>query len=346
MGSGVKKRTGIERFLRVWNEKPLFSTGIVLLLLIVIQTLIIGFDYPSVGDWFDKWFRNWVNIISNNSYVGIISLGMTLVIISGGIDLAVGSTLACVGALMMVLLNTGSAGPLTQLGITGMPTVILSLAAGLLVGCLLGELTGVIVSKGRIPPFIATLGMMKILRSVTQYFMQGVTQIQLPEAFLAISAPVFGYRLMPIVYWMVMAAAIYMVSTKTVFGRRVYAVGSNERATRLSGVNVDKVKRRVYAVMGLCVSVATIVQVSRIGSMDYASTGSGYELDAIAAVIVGGTSMAGGKGSVMGTIIGMLIIAVMNNLLTLVGVHPFLREAFKGAIIIGAVLLQRKTKET
>ena len=111
-----------------------------------------------------------------------------------------------------------------------------------------------------------------------------------------------------------------------------------------TGVNVDKVKRRVYALMGFIVAISAVVQVSRIGSMDYANAGSGYELDAIAAVIVGGTSMAGGRGSVIGTVLGMLIIAVMNNLLNLIGVPPFLREAFKGAIVIGAVLLQRKEK--
>ena len=135
---------------------------------------------------------------------------------------------------------------------------------------------------------------------------------------------------------------MYVISKHTAFGRYIYAVGSNERTTRLSGINVDRVKRRVYVLMGVIVSIASIVQIARIGSMDYASAGSGYEMDAIAAVIIGGTSMSGGRGSIVGTVLGTLIIAVMNNLLTLIGVDPFLREAFQGAIVVAAVLMQRK----
>ena len=133
-----------------------------------------------------------------------------------------------------------------------------------------------------------------------------------------------------------------MVSKHTPFGRQIYAIGSNERTARLSGVNVEKVKTWIYVLMGALVSVTAVIQIARIGSMDYANAGSGYEMDAIAAVVVGGTSMAGGKGSIIGTVLGMLIIAVMNNLLNLMGVPPFLREAFKGFIVIAAVLLQKK----
>ena len=142
--------------------------------------------------------------------------------------------------------------------------------------------------------------------------------------------------------WIALALALHIIFTRTTFGRQVIAVGSNERATRLSGVNVNAIKRRIYALMGFLVSISAILQVSRIGSMDYANAGSGYEMDAISAVIVGGTSMMGGKGSIIGTVLGALIIAVMNNLLNLLGVPPFLREAFKGVIVIGAVLLQKK----
>ena len=130
------------------------------------------------------------------------------------------------------------------------------------------------------------------------------------------------------------------MSRYTPFGRHVYAVGSNERTARLSGVNVERVKGLIYVLMGALVAVTAVIQVSRIGSMDYANAGSGYEMDAIAAVVVGGTSMSG--GSILGTVLGMLIIAVMNNLLNLMGVPPFLREAFKGFIVIAAVLLQKK----
>ncbi len=135
---------------------------------------------------------------------------------------------------------------------------------------------------------------------------------------------------------------LHIVSQRTAFGRHVVAIGSNERAAKLSGIPVNRIKRRVYALMGMLVALSAVLQVSRIGSMDYANAGSGYEMDAIAAAIVGGTNMAGGRGSILGTVLGMLIIAVMNNLLNLMGVPPFLREAFKGVIVIGAVLLQKK----
>jgi ribose transport system permease protein len=135
---------------------------------------------------------------------------------------------------------------------------------------------------------------------------------------------------------------LHVIFSRTKFGRQVVAVGSNEKATKLSGVSVKSVKNRVYAIIGILVGLAAVIQVSRIGAMDYANAGSGYEMDAISAVIVGGTRMSGGKGSIIGTVLGTLIIAVMNNLLNLLGVPPFLREAFKGVIVIGAVLLQKK----
>lgn len=267
---------------------------------------------------------------------------MAFVIISGGIDLAVGSTLVAIGAIVMVLIDSSGRGLLAAFGISGGSAYCIAIVLGLAAGLLLGEFTGVIVTAGKIPPFIATLGTMKICRSVTQQFMQGYNPA-VPSPFLEIAnAQIAGQMIMPIVYWLVFAYALYVVSKKTAFGRHVYAVGSNERAAKLSGINVYTVKRRVYALMGLLVAVASVLQVSRIGAMDFANAGSGYEMDAIASVIVGGTSMSGGRGSVGGTVLGVLIIAVMNNLLNLLGVPPFLREACKGVIVIGAVLLQKK----
>ena len=151
-----------------------------------------------------------------------------------------------------------------------------------------------------------------------------------------------GKMLMPIIYWLLVAAILYVLSRKTVFGNHVIAVGSNERAAQLSGIAVKQVKRLVYVLSGALVAFASVIQICRIGSMDYSNAGSGFEMDAIAAVIVGGTRMSGGRGSIIGTMLGVLIIAVMNNLLNLLGVPPFLREAFKGIVVVVAVLLQRK----
>ena len=301
-----------------------------------------GFNFDSFGEWFTTWLQNWINILRNNSGIGIVALGMTFVILSGGIDLAVGSTLVVVGAVVMMMIDSGPMGILLGMGITGTLAYIIAIIVGIVLGILLGEINGLLITRGKLPPFIATLGTMKIFRSVTQHFMQGYTPV-VPKPFLNIaSVQIGGQLLMPIIYWVVLAVVLYVVSTKTTFGRQVIAVGSNERATKLSGINVNTIKRRVYVLTGLLVGIAAIVQVSRIGSMDYANAGSGYEMDAISAVIVGGTSMSGGKGTVIGTVFGTLIIAVMNNLLNLLGVPPFLREAFKGVIVIGAVLLQKK----
>lgn len=334
--------TRFSDFKQLWSTRPLVSTGISLLVMVILQTFALGFEFDSVGHWLSVWTQNWINILRNNAGIGIISLGMTLVIVSGGIDLAVGSTLVAIGAVLMMLIDTGKMGILLSLGIEGPMAYVIAIILSILMGILLGWLTGLLVTKGKLPPFIATLGTMKIFRSVTQHFMQGYTPT-IPKDFLNIASyEIGGQLLMPIIYWGVLAFALHIVSTRTTFGRQVIAVGSNERATKLSGVNVNKIKRSVYVLMGFLVSLASVIQVSRIGSMDYANAGSGYEMDAISAVIVGGTSMMGGKGTIVGTVIGTLIIAVMNNLLNLLGVTPFLREAFKGIIVIGAVLLQKK----
>ena len=312
--------------------------------MIVVQTaiMIYNFGEGSVGELLLSLLTNWLNILRNNAPVGIIALGMTFVIISGGIDLSVGSTLVAVGAMVMMVVDGSATGLLAGMGITGVPAYIIAIAVGLVFGALLGWLNGVLIAHGKLPPFIATLGTMQIFRSVTQHLTQHANP-SVPKGFLQIANLKIGsFYIMPILYWLAIAAVLYVVSKRTTFGRHVFAVGSNIRTARLSGINVNKVKRRIYMLTGMLVAIAAIIQVSRIGSMDYASAGSGYEMDAIAAVIVGGTSMSGGKGSIVGTVLGMLIIGVMNNLLTLFGVPPFLREACKGDIVIVAVLLQKK----
>ena len=312
------------RFLEAWKRNPLVSTGVVLALMVVIQTgvMIYNFGSGSMGELLLSLLTNWLNILRNNAPVGIIALGMTFAIISGGIDLSVGSTLVAVGAVVMAVVDGSATGLLTSMGITGVPAYIIAIVVGVLFGVLLGGLNGVLIAHGKLPPFIATLGTMQIFRSVTQQLTQHANP-SVPKGFLQIAnLKVGSFYIMPIIYWLILAAVLYVVSKRTTFGRHVYAIGSNVRTARLSGINVNRVKRRIYMLTGGLVAIAAIIQVSRIGSMDYASAGSGYEMDAIAAVIVGGTSMSGGKGSIVGTVLGMLIIGVMNNLLTLFGVTP------------------------
>ena len=340
----LEKKSSGGGLVAAWKQNPLVSTGLVLILMIVVQTaiMIYNFGEGSVGELLLSLLTNWLNILRNNAPVGIIALGMTFVIISGGIDLSVGSTLVAVGAMVMMVVDGSATGLLSGMGITGVPAYIIAIAVGLVFGALLGWLNGVLIAHGKLPPFIATLGTMQIFRSVTQHLTQHANP-SVPKGFLQIANLKIGsFYIMPILYWLAIAALLYVVSKRTTFGRHVFAVGSNIRTARLSGINVNKVKRRIYMLTGMLVAIAAIIQVSRIGSMDYASAGSGYEMDAIAAVIVGGTSMSGGKGSIVGTVLGMLIIGVMNNLLTLFGVPPFLREACKGVIVIVAVLLQKK----
>ena len=340
----LEKKSSGGGLVAAWKQNPLVSTGLVLILMIVVQTaiMIYNFGEGSVGELMLSLLTNWLNILRNNAPVGIIALGMTFVIISGGIDLSVGSTLVAVGAMVMMVVDGSATGLLAGMGITGVPAYIIAIAVGLVFGALLGWLNGVLIAHGKLPPFIATLGTMQIFRSVTQHLTQHANP-SVPKGFLQIANLKIGsFYIMPILYWLAIAAVLYVVSKRTTFGRHVFAVGSNIRTARLSGINVNKVKRRIYMLTGMLVAIAAIIQVSRIGSMDYASAGRGYEMDAIAAVIVGGTSMSGGKGSIVGTVLGMLIIGVMNNLLTLFGVPPFLREACKGVIVIVAVLLQKK----
>ena len=344
MAQTAKKENFIQWFIRKWKSSPIFSTGCVLVLMVILQTVALGFRDASFGAWLQRWGKNWINILRNNAGVGIVALGMTFVIISGGIDLAVGSTMTAVGAVLMVIINGYPTGLLTSVGITGPWAYVIGIAAALVVGSLVGVIHGSLIAYRKLPPFIVTLGMMKICRSVTQQCMQKVS-VKVPAGFLAIAnTKIGGETILPILYWLVLALVLHIVSRHTPFGRRIYAIGSNERTARLSGIHVERVKTWIYILMGALVAVTAVIQVARIGSMDYANAGSGYEMDAIAAVVVGGTSMSGGKGSIGGTVLGMLIIAVMNNLLNLMGVPPFLREAFKDAIVIVAVLLQRKEK--
>ncbi len=333
-----------KEFAEQWAKNHVFSVFIALLVMLVVQTYALGFEYPSFAAWGKIWFDNTFNVLRDNSTTGIVALGMTLVIITGGIDLAVGSTLAGVGTVLMTMIDTGEHGFLVKFGITGVPAFIIGVAVALTVGVAIGALIGLMVTKGRIPPFIVTLGMMNVVRSVAQYFTKSYTPT-VPSAFQAISnTDVIIDRPLMVLYWIIIAVIFYYIMNNTAFGRHVYAVGSNERTTRLSGINADRVKLKVYMISGLVVSIASVMYLSRLGGMDVASAGNGYEMDAIAAVVVGGTAMSGGKGSIVGTVLGMLIIGIMNNLLILLGVDSFLSAAFKGAIVVIAVLMQRKEK--
>ena len=315
------------------------GTAGALLLMVAAQCIIIGINTGSVSEIFPRLLQAWLNILRNNTYTGVIALGMCMVIVSGGIDLSVGSMTCAIGAVLMYLLD-GTVGLLAAWGITGAPAYIIAIAASLLLGFLLGALNGVLIGYGRIPPFVATLGTMKIFRSVTQQLTMQFNPV-VPSGYKQIASAKIGNQvLLPIVYWVAVTVIMSIILKKTSFGRKVVAVGSNEKAAEYSGINIKSVKCMGYAVCGLMCGIAAVVYVARIGSMDFANAGSGYEMEAIAAAVVGGTSMSGGRGSIAGAFLGMLVVGAINNVLNMMGAPTFLCDAVRGLIIIVAVLVQ------
>lgn len=324
-----------------WSHNPMFSTVFALLVMVFVQAIVMGNLAGSFGGMWGKLWMAWLNILRNNTYAGIIALGMCFIIISGGIDLSVGSMLCALGAMLMYLLDE-QGGPLAAMGITGAPAYAISIVLIILAGIVMGLINGGLVAYGKLPPFIATLGTMKIFRSVTQQLTKTFNP-SVPKGFKLIASQKIGGQVMlPIIYWIAIVAIMHIIFKKTALGRHTIAIGSNEKAAKLSGINVRGAKLKIYALTGVMVALASVIYLARIGSMDFANAGSGYEMDAIAAVIVGGTAMSGGKGSLIGAFVGMLIMGVMNNILNSVGVPTFLCDAIKGAIIIFAVMMQKK----
>ncbi|MCM3315458.1 ribose ABC transporter permease [Rummeliibacillus sp. G93] len=292
------------------------------LLLIII---IISFMSPSF-----LTATNIFNVLRQVSISALIAFGMTFVILTGGIDLSVGSTLALTGAISAGLL-AGGMNPL------------LAMLIGLLLGALLGAINGVIIAKGKVAPFIATLATMTIFRGLTLVYTDGkpVSGLGDSQAFqLFGKGYLFGIPV-PVVTMIVAFIVLYFILKQTTFGRRVYAIGGNEEASRLSGINVDRITIAVYALTGMLAALSALILTSRLNSAQ-PTAGQSYELDAIAAVVLGGTSLTGGRGWIFGTLVGALIIGVLNNGLNLIGVSSFFQQVVKGIVILIAVLLDRK----
>jgi len=298
---------------------------VVLIVLCIIATFIEGTTFLSIP--------NIVNILHNNAIVGIIALGMTMIIISGGIDLSVGSITAACGLVALLVMNT-----------TG--NLFLGAAAAIALGVAIGFTTGTLVARFSIPAFIVTLGMMRVVRALSLHFANGggiMIDRAVSGGFLRFSGTRIFDNTLPltVVYWIGLAILMSIVCSRTAVGRHMYAIGSNERAAYLSAVNVKRVKTYIYMIAGALVAFAALVEASRVGSMNSASTGTFYELSAIAAVIIGGTAISGGRGRIMGTVFGTLILGVINNLMNLMGLPSFLVGAIQGAIVVLAVLLQQ-----
>ncbi len=295
--------------------------------LIALVALVIGISIVSPHF---RTFDNFMSLLRQSSINGFIAFGMTCVILTGCIDLSVGSILALTTAFCAYFIKGG------------MP-VILAMLIALAGGTILGALNGVMVTKGRLQPFIATMITMTVFRGFTLIFTNGKPISSLGDSKLLkyFGKGSVGPIPFPVILFVIVFFIFLFVLGKTTFGRKIYATGSNANSAKLAGVNIDKTKIIVYAISGCMAALSGLILLSRLGSAQ-PTLGDGYELDAIAAVALGGTSMNGGRGRVWGTMIGILIIAVLNNGLNIIGVSSYWQSVVKGVVILIAVLSDRK----
>jgi putative xylitol transport system permease protein len=304
--------------------------GIFIAFLILVAILSVSNEFFLTGG-------NISNVLLQTSINGVLAIGMTFVILTRGIDLSVGSVVALAGIVSASFATTSATA-----GIVGAPyPVVVDIAVGLLVGIACGAVSGVIVSRFSVPAFVATLGMLSAARGLTLIYGEGRPVPALTPAFRWIgTGDVFNIPT-PVIILAVVFAASWWVLARTRFGRYIYAVGGNPHAAKTSGINVTRIRFIVYVISGGLAGLAGMLLSARTGSA-LPQAGIAYELDAIAAVVIGGTSLSGGVGRVTGTLIGALIIGVMNNGLDLMGIQSYYQQVLKGALIVGAVMLDQK----
>ncbi|BDB09376.1 ABC transporter permease subunit [Streptococcus toyakuensis] len=297
------------------------TTVIALIILMAVIT-IINSNFLTAN--------NLLNLLLQVTSNALSAFGMTFVILTGGIDLSVGSILALSSALTAGLLGSG------------MP-ITLAILISLILGCILGMMNGLLISYGKLAPFIVTLATMTIFRGATLVYTNGnpITK-GLSDTFL-FQFLGQGYIVgipFPVIIMFIVFIVLYVLLHKTAFGKSVYAIGGNEKAAYISGVKLNKVKIIIYSISGMMASISGLIITSRLSSAQ-PTAGASYEMDAIAAVVLGGTSLSGGKGRILGTLIGALIIGVLNNGLNIIGVSAFWQQVVKGVVILIAVLIDR-----
>ncbi|HJV16520.1 MAG TPA: ribose ABC transporter permease, partial [Bacillales bacterium] len=292
------------------------------LIVITVILSIVSTDFFTLDNIF--------NVLRQVSINALIGFGMTFVILTGGIDLSVGSILALSSAITAGMLANGM-------------DPILAMLIGLGSGAVMGAINGLFITKGKVAPFIATLATMTIFRGLTLVYTDGrpITGLSNSSFFEIVGRGYLGWIPVPVVWMLVCYLILYFILKKTTFGRRVYAIGGNEEASILSGIRVNSVKIWIYSLTGALSALAGIILASRLNSAQ-PTAGTSYELDAIAAVVLGGTSLSGGRGWIFGTLVGALIIGVLNNGLNLMNVSSFYQQVVKGGVILLAVLLDRK----
>lgn len=279
----------------------------------------------------DNFFsvNNIMNVLRQVSVVGILAVGMTFVILTGGIDLSVGAVMALVGTL--------SAGLMVN---TGLPASV-ALPAGLFIGLGIGIFNGALVAWGKMPAIIVTLATMGMARGLGLIYSGGYPVSGIPSWISWFGVGRIGVVPVPVVIMVVIYAVAWVLLQRTAFGRHVYALGGNELAARLSGVKTQRVKLAVYGISGVTAALAALILTGRLMS-GQPNAGVGFELDAIAAVVLGGTAIAGGRGLILGTLIGAVLLGILNNGLNLMGINPYLQDVIKGFIILLAIYIGRE----
>lgn len=279
----------------------------------------------------DNFFsvNNIMNVLRQVSVVGILAVGMTFVILTGGIDLSVGAVMALVGTL--------SAGLMVN---TGLPASI-ALPAGLFIGLGIGIFNGALVAWGKMPAIIVTLATMGMARGLGLIYSGGYPVSGIPSWISWFGVGRIGVVPVPVVIMVVIYAIAWVLLQRTAFGRHVYALGGNELAARLSGVKTQRVKLAVYGISGVTAALAALILTGRLMS-GQPNAGVGFELDAIAAVVLGGTAIAGGRGLILGTLIGAVLLGILNNGLNLMGINPYLQDVIRGFIILLAIYIGRE----
>jgi putative xylitol transport system permease protein len=307
----------------------------------ILIALLLTCFVLSIASEFFLTPRNIVNVLRQSSINGILAIGMTFVILTRGIDLSVGSVVALAGIIAASLATTSS----TAMVAGGPYPAFLAIAVGLMVGAGSGAISGIIVSRFAVPAFVATLGMLSAARGLTLLYADGRPVPALTDSFRWIgTGDIYGIPL-PVIIFAIVFLVSHWVLGSTRFGRHVYAAGGNPHAAEVSGINVKRVRLYVYIISGALAGLAGMILAARTGSA-LTQAGIAYELDAIAAVVIGGTSLSGGVGRVTGTLIGALLIGVVNNGLDLLGVESYYQQVIKGLLIVAAVMLDQARHKT
>lgn len=313
--------------------KPLRFSQLGIWLALIVEVAVLTLLTSTLDGGFSSTFLNWSNlsqVVRGLSFIAVMAVGQAAVIISGGIDLSVGSVLGLSGVVSAMLLNE-------QFGTAA------SVLAGLVVGMACGFSNGLLITSVKLPPFIVTLGMMSIARGLAFAITGGETLRGLPESFLAVGQGTLAGIPLPIILMAIVACCVGLFLRSMRWGRHIYAIGGNEEAARFSGIQVGSMKLVVYTLSGFLAGLAGVLFTARFG-VGQSTAGLGYELDVIAAAVIGGVSLSGGRGTILGVIVGSLLMGILRNGLVLLDVSAYWQQVAIGLVILVAVVFDRKTK--